>query len=243
MTTLIPLEKTEFKDTSGIPYSGAKLYIYISDTNTPIPTFGDREGKLVYNSYPVTLDYSGKANVWVSPEYTYRIVLRDPLDRIVLFKADGITGGDVQQTSISVVPLPVPGGAAVENFISLPNGDTTTIPKGSPVYSDGFVVRKAIANSPNVKRVVGLAAETILPSSIGVIQVDGILEMSNIEWQIASNEVGGIANSNYWISAVQIGRLTSFPVTQSSTEVWSLKIGYGVSPTKFKIEIQPSVKL
>jgi hypothetical protein len=245
---LVPLEKTQFVDSSGVPYSGAKLYIYLSGTNTPVPTYGDKLGKLVYSIYPITLDSQGRTNVFVSTNYEYRIVLKDPLDRIILFRGEGFTGGSANNSTNSNAPPPPPPpapspGTSAENFVSLINSSSSVAKKGTPVYSNGTTFGIAIANNNTVKRLVGLVAATITPGSSGLVQLNGVMNFTQAEWLAVTGQTGGIGNTNYWVSATQAGQLTNIPVQQTDTEVWSLNVGYGVDNLNFKIEIQPSVKL
>ncbi len=243
---LVPLEKTQFVDGDGSPYAGAKLYIYLSGTNTPVPTYGDKLGKLVYSIYPIILDALGRTNVFVSTSYEYRIVLKDPLDRIILFKGDGFTGGSANSSTSSPAPSPPPApspGGGTENFVSLINSESFTVQKGTPVYSNGTTFNVAIANQSSVKRLVGLLSSTTSPRGSSLVQLNGTMQFTLLEWATITGLSGGIGNSNYWVSATTPGFLTPFPVQQTSPEVWSLNVGYGLDRLNFKIEIQPSVKL
>lgn len=240
---LVPLEKNQFVDGEGNPYAGGKLYIYLSGTNTPVPTYGDKIGKLVYSIYPITLDVLGRTNVFVSTSYEYRIVLKDPLDRIILFKGDGFTGGSANSyPAPSTPPAPSPVGGT-ENFVSLINSESFTVQKGTPVYSNGTTFNVAIANQSSVKRLVGLLSSTTSPGGSSLVQLNGTMQFTLLEWTAITGLSGGIGNSNYWVSATNPGFLTPVPVQQTSPEVWSLNVGYGLDRLNFKIEIQPSVKL
>lgn len=238
---LLPLEKTKFLDSAGVPYAGAKLYIYLTGTNTPIQSYGDSLGKLVYSN-PITLDALGQTNVFVSPNYEYRLVLKDKLDRVILFKGEGFTGGTAKDAA-TAAPPPPPGPSSAENFVSASNPFLFTLLKGTPVFSNGIGVGVAIANSSTVKRLIGLVSANIPPGGSGLVQTGGIITMTNAEWELVTDMPGGIGNTNYRVDAVTAGKLTPFPLTLASPDVWSLVVGYGVNNTNFKIEIQPSIKL
>jgi len=132
-----------------------------------------------------------------------------------------------------------------ENFVTLYNSSTQVVKKGQVVFATGSNnFGLSVATDSEVKRTIGLVYDDLIaPSSSGVIQIDGIITINNTQWLEATGLSGGISNSNHWVSDVTMGALTPNPVISDVFPKWSLKVGYGIDGNRFKIEIQPSVKI
>ena len=77
----------QFNDDDGNPLSGGKLYTYAAGTTTPQATYTDAGG-LTQNANPVVLDSSGRATVFLSGSYKFR--LEDSLGNLIE-ETDNIT--------------------------------------------------------------------------------------------------------------------------------------------------------
>lgn len=65
-----------FSDQTGLPLAGGLLYTYISGTTTPQATYTDATG--VYAAAnPLILNPEGKIEIWLNPNYDYRLDLWD----------------------------------------------------------------------------------------------------------------------------------------------------------------------
>lgn len=92
MTALLPpFPKFYAADANGVPLASGLLYTYAAGTTTPLATYTDSTGS-VANTNPVSLDSSGKANVWLAAGTAYKFVLEDQFG-VVQWTEDNITGG------------------------------------------------------------------------------------------------------------------------------------------------------
>lgn len=89
-----PFHAPKFRafDANGNPLAGGLLYSYAAGTTTPQATYTTRAGN-VANSNPVVLDANGEAEVWVTPNISYKFVLKN-------------SAGVTQWTTDSVPSLP-----------------------------------------------------------------------------------------------------------------------------------------
>jgi hypothetical protein len=87
---LCPVPKFRALDANGNPLAGGKLYSYQSGTSTPQATYTDFAGGTA-NANPVVLDANGEANVWLDPELSYKLVLKDSSD-VEQYSVDNIIG-------------------------------------------------------------------------------------------------------------------------------------------------------
>ena len=72
--SIMPYAKIQFFDANGRPLVGGKVCSYQAGTTTPLATYSDSIGTL--NTNPVTLDSSGRANIWLGTS-AYKIQLQD----------------------------------------------------------------------------------------------------------------------------------------------------------------------
>jgi hypothetical protein len=83
----------QFLDGSGNPLSGGKLYTYAAGTLVRLGTYTTQAGD-VANANPIILDSAGRANIWLDPTRSYRLVLTDS-DDVAIRDVDNIrTNGD-----------------------------------------------------------------------------------------------------------------------------------------------------
>lgn len=94
---IAPAPRQQFLDTSGDPYSGAKLFSYAAGTTTKQNTYTTSAGD-VANSNPIVLDSSGRTpyGVWLTAGQTYKFVLAPSNDidppASPIFTEDNISG-------------------------------------------------------------------------------------------------------------------------------------------------------
>lgn len=111
-TALSPSPKQQFFTAGGVPLVGGKLYTYAAGTSTPLATYQDSSGA-VSNTNPVILDSRGEANIWLSPNDSYKFVLKDSTDTLIWTVDNinlGITFGNVIITGGSI------NGAVIGNI-------------------------------------------------------------------------------------------------------------------------------
>lgn len=80
----------QFLDSNGKPLSGGLVWSYAAGTTTPLTTYTSRDGDIA-NSNPVVLDADGRANIWLSANVAYKLVL----ENAPIFPA---THGEIQDT-------------------------------------------------------------------------------------------------------------------------------------------------
>lgn len=84
----MPYAKIQLLDNNGKPCSSCKLYSYIAGTTTLKATYQSSGGSA--NTNPVILDASGRADVWLASDTSYKLVLKDSAD-VQIWSVDSIT--------------------------------------------------------------------------------------------------------------------------------------------------------
>jgi hypothetical protein len=113
-----------------------------------------------------------------------------------------------------------------------------------PVYvkSNGNV-DKAQANALATVEVLGLATETILTTTPGIIKMDGILAATTGEWDaVAVGASGGLTPGKvYYLDAATPGKITeTAPVTVTQ---FVTRLGIALSTTQFDIDTELPIGL
>jgi len=95
---LTPTPKFQAFDDNGNPLTGGKVYSYLAGSTTPVDTYTDSSGQTA-NTNPVILDARGEADLWLSQNLVYKLVLTDEND-VEIWSVDNISaaggsgGGD-----------------------------------------------------------------------------------------------------------------------------------------------------
>jgi hypothetical protein len=135
------------------------------------------------------------------------------------------------------------GAAAVANIATtMTNSEGSTISIGRAVYVfAGDAVKQAIANATGTRRVLGLVADTTINNlASGSIAVAGVLTATTGQWDAVTGQTGGLTpDAIYYLDNTTAGKLTS---TAPSTG-WVCPVGYAISTTRMKIDVQPTIKL
>lgn len=101
---LAPVPRQQYVDSSGNPYSGAKLFYYAAGTTTKQNTYTTSVGD-VANTNPIVLDSSGRTpyGVWLTEGVNYKVVLSPSTDTdppaSPIFTEDVITGINSEDTA------------------------------------------------------------------------------------------------------------------------------------------------
>lgn len=69
-------------DQNGYPNAGGKVYVYEAGSTTPAVTYADYD-LTAPNNFPVVLNASGVANIFLSYDFRYKIVVTDPDDAVL----------------------------------------------------------------------------------------------------------------------------------------------------------------
>lgn len=124
------------------------------------------------------------------------------------------------------------------------NDEATAIVIGMPVYSDANDgVKKAQANANLASRVLGLVAATsIAAAASGSIITDGVLTATTAQWDAVTGGSGGLSfGSYYFLDPATPGNLSAAAPTTVGQYV--VQVGYAISTTELKVNIQQSILL
>jgi hypothetical protein len=80
-TGIVPLSDFIFNDRDGNPLAGGLLYIYKAGTTEPAPTYSDSGG--TPNDFPVVLDDTGTAPVYVDCALSHKLIVKDSGGRLI----------------------------------------------------------------------------------------------------------------------------------------------------------------
>lgn len=121
MTTVALDAFPQYSTNGGLPLAGGKLYSYQAGTSTPLATYTDRSGS-VANANPVVLDAAGRADIWLSVNVAYKLVLEDSAGNVLDSVDDYYAGADpAQLTAAGIVPAT---GGTYTGLVSFTGGAT-----------------------------------------------------------------------------------------------------------------------
>jgi hypothetical protein len=127
-------------------------------------------------------------------------------------------------------------------YRTITNNGSFVIQPGAPVTPS----RGAIGNFSG-KNVIGLYSDTVnlAQGSIGNVMVEGIHSMAAVTWQAITGMVGGLVpGSRYFLDFETEGRLIlSAAPPDGVAGLYVIGMGYALSSTDFKLEIQPAVRV
>lgn len=146
----IPFVKSFWTDNNGQPLAGGLVFSYLAGSSTPTSTFTDSTMSTA-NPNPVVLDSAGRANIWLNPAVSYKIVLQNSLG-VTQWSVDGV---------YSLVQNSGPWGTSGNNiyntnsgFVGVGCGPSTTLSKldvcGSSSGSNYLVRIDDSASSPGI---------------------------------------------------------------------------------------------
>lgn len=133
MTSLLPNPEITFFSNNGIPLAGGLVYTYVANTLSPKLTWVD-PGQATANSNPVVLSSSGRAIIYGSGDYTFKVT--DSLGNVLYTQ---LTSAYLPDSAISAAMLPVVGAATTMTAIDL---------LGIPAYIAGVVGAVALMPGP-----------------------------------------------------------------------------------------------
>lgn len=88
-----------FKNASGSPLAGGKVYTYVSGTTTLLSTYGDSEGAST-NANPIILDSAGSCVIYLAEDTSYKFVIKDSSDNTLYTIDPVINNKEVPATGI-----------------------------------------------------------------------------------------------------------------------------------------------
>jgi len=99
----------QFFDNAGVPLSGGKIFSYEAGTLIPLPTYTDRGGTTP-NANPVILDAAGRADIWLTANVAYKLIVQDS-DGTVMDSVDQFYAGADPSQLVAAGIVPATGGA------------------------------------------------------------------------------------------------------------------------------------
>ncbi len=124
------------------------------------------------------------------------------------------------------------------DVVSMTNAESVTIVIGAPVYVfSASNVKKAKADASGTSKVIGLVRDvSVAASASGVIQTDGVLVATTVQWDAITGGSGGLtAGSRYYLDPATGGMLTLTAPTTVGQFV--CPIGIALSTTDLEITI------
>lgn len=133
MAALAPAPKFYQTDEDGAPLALGKVYTYQAGSTTPLVTYTDASGGS-QNTNPVTLGADGTADIWLSPSYLYKFVVKDATGSTI-YTVDDIGG------AVSVSDLSASSGSSLVGFIqggTAPVAETVQTALRRVIYVEQF---------------------------------------------------------------------------------------------------------
>jgi hypothetical protein len=202
-------------------------------------------------------DANGMIDIWVRAGLNLKIIAysanRNELYRESIGGAYDLHADQAADDTVLNTPFQAGGsgggggGSSGDVFRTLRNEGSEPVLPGGPVSGANLdAIRPAIGNNVG-KNVIGLytGSNSLEPSSVGVIQIEGSLVKSIAEWQLVTDNVGGlVAGRRYYLDFQVVSKLrlsTSPP--DGVSNLYVVCVGYALSTVEFKIEIQPPVRI
>jgi len=164
VTSILPLAKTQFSDSQGVPLAGGSVGYYVPATLTPKQTWQDAAQSVPNTTPIVTLDGAGEALIWGSG--AYRQIVKDSVGNLIWDQV-------VQDASLAfgtpaanlVLAGPGSGPAAAPTFRALVDADLPSIfssikSMSGAAFNEAYL-SSAITPSGGVLDISGLAANFI----------------------------------------------------------------------------------
>lgn len=161
MTTVALDAFPQYSTNGGLPLAGGKLYSYQAGTLIPLATYTDRGG-LVANANPVVLDSAGRADIWLSVNVAYKLILEDSAGNVIDSVDDYYAGADpAQLTAAGIVPAtggtytgPVVfeggvtfDGTAAQDLATLDSLNIAAVQTSNLWINSDFVINQRVAAS------------------------------------------------------------------------------------------------
>lgn len=191
--------------------------------------------------------------------YTPR-TLTGTAGRLVVTNGDGAAGAPTFDLASGVMATPgtytsvtidtygrvtagTAGSGNVDKLLTpFTNTQGATISICQVIYTDASGAKLARADADATRRTVGIVSDaTIANAASGLAVTTGVMTASTAQWDSVTGGTGGlVANSNYWLSNVTAGALTTTPPTTG----WSKRVGTAISTTQLRMSLDSmSIKL
>lgn len=135
------------------------------------------------------------------------------------------------------------GGEASEyTAISQQNLAGSSILAGMVGAASGGGIVLADATSGSLYNPYGIWMQDLADNAFGLIVVDGKLTLTEAQWEDVKEEVGGLVpGERYYLSKDNPGKITlTAPITVGQ---WVCRVGWALTSTILKIEIEQTIRL
>jgi hypothetical protein len=205
----------QFFDNNGDPLSGGKLYTYSPGTTTPKATYTAADG-LTSNANPVVLDSAGRAVLFLSGAYKFR--LEDSLGNLIK-ETDEVTAFSTATSGVDDITTNFAADTIVDAdsiiFSDASDGGTTKRTTITNMLASASDIRAGTANKlvnaatySSVVNVIGTEQATTsgtsidftgIPSGVKKIMVHfmGVSTSGTSNWIIQLGDAGGVETSGY----------------------------------------------
>lgn len=121
MTAVALAPFVQLETNGGLPLAGGKVFAYQAGTLIPKNTFTDR-GAGTPNANPVILDSAGRADIWLTVNEPYKLIVQDSAGNVIDSVDDFYAGADpAQLTAAGIVPAT---GGTYTGLVSFTGGAT-----------------------------------------------------------------------------------------------------------------------
>lgn len=143
---------------------------------------------------------------------------------------------------ISGIPVSYASNSIYKPFT---NADTVPLLKGMPVRKVSSTGVAYAQGSTGKYEIVGLAAANIPVGQQGLIILEGVLAATASEWQLVTGVAGGLntAGSRYFLNFSTSGLQYSVNTATAPSPSYLVAVGYAISGTEFKLEIEDPIQI
>lgn len=180
----------QFFDDNGDPLNGGKLYTYAAGTTTPKATYTDESGGTP-NANPVVLDSAGRATVFLSGSYKFRL---ETSSGALVEETDNVTAFTTGASGLDIV------------------GDYTDT---AVATGDSFIFADA-SDSNNVKRdtIQGIL-DLVTGTTSGWVPIKQVTANNDATIDFVNGSGGVVLNSTYKTYAIVLSNVVSATDTVS----------------------------
>ena len=128
-------------------------------------------------------------------------------------------------------------GVGFESVNSFP----TAIAKATPVVVGLNGFNPARANSVGLAMVAGLTvADFTVPNASSPIQTNGLFAATINQWNVITGLSSGLSTGQtYYLSPNPAGRITTVPPSEGGS--FLVRVGFAISPTQLRLDLQPPI--
>lgn len=215
----------------------------------------DDAGTLVNKAGVTTLTNGGYVDCYVRPGFSFSLTAYNPNGTTAGYAHDVTPGDPYDIADIPALASAVTGGGSGGGTPgdgnitrSYTNNDTFSLLPGAPVFATGVGTMGGASGIQSRRACLGVVAstDTVYPGSSALVLVEGTQVLTTQQWDAVCGTLGGlIRGSKYYLDFTNPGKLKLSPDVNNppSNLLYLVSIGYALSPTELKLEIQPAIRI